>query len=328
MRALLLLSLLVGCTPVEKRTAVILRFEADALLDKASDWELVVDPQSPYLDADGTELTVEAERRLQDRVLDDAALEMVISVGMLDGKLATVELQPGRNDQPFQVSLQGWQDGIQTVGSPAYGPISFAPDEVQIFIVTPTLLDQPVTPCSDLLDNDGDGWRDAEDPDCADGLEEVGLRDDLRCNDGVDNDEDGLADALDEGCTSAEGVEAPACEDLEDNDEDGWSDAEDPDCAEGAEEVGTRSDLPCNDGADNDTDSFVDAEDDECDSALDTHEEKLGCEDLQDNDSDGWTDDEDPDCLTGDGEFGLGATACNDGIDNEADGTRDAQDPS
>lgn len=56
------------------------------------------------------------------------------------------------------------------------------------------------TACQDGLDNDGDGWIDELDPDCAAGTEELGLGL-AGCNDGLDNDGDGLIDANDPECT-------------------------------------------------------------------------------------------------------------------------------
>ncbi len=53
--------------------------------------------------------------------------------------------------------------------------------------------------CSDGIDNDGDGWLDAKDPDCADGEREVGFGE-TECNDGIDNDHDGFDDAADPEC--------------------------------------------------------------------------------------------------------------------------------
>ncbi len=67
-------------------------------------------------------------------------------------------------------------------------------------------LDCPAPPCEqpgrcfDGLDNDGDGWTDALDPDCATGTDELGYGTST-CNDGIDNDGDGRIDAADPQCT-------------------------------------------------------------------------------------------------------------------------------
>ena len=50
------------------------------------------------------------------------------------------------------------------------------------------------------MDDDGDGWVDGDDPDCATGSEETGYDTDYECNDGVDNDSDGVVDADDPDC--------------------------------------------------------------------------------------------------------------------------------
>ena len=46
--------------------------------------------------------------------------------------------------------------------------------------------------CSDCIDNDGDGWVDVQDPDCAGDEGEINATTASTCNDGLDNDEDGL----------------------------------------------------------------------------------------------------------------------------------------
>ena len=55
--------------------------------------------------------------------------------------------------------------------------------------------------CEDTVDNDEDGWTDADDPD-QDGLAEVGVGA-TQCNDGADNDGDGAIDAADPECADA-----------------------------------------------------------------------------------------------------------------------------
>ena len=66
-------------------------------------------------------------------------------------------------------------------------------------------------PCSDGIDNDGDGLTDAYDPSCADSPFGEWLPE---CADGIDNDGDGLSDAEDASCygqhdTSESRVQAP-----------------------------------------------------------------------------------------------------------------------
>ena len=62
--------------------------------------------------------------------------------------------------------------------------------------------------CTDGRDNDRDGLRDGEDPDCISGesLSESGDSEMTRCNDGIDNDSDGRRDEEDEDCINGDGL--------------------------------------------------------------------------------------------------------------------------
>lgn len=149
--------------------------------------------------------------------------------------------------------------------------------------------------CHNCLDDDGDGWTDADDPDCEGGAEETG-RGDTACNDGIDNDGDGDEDAQDADCADGEDDDETDCDDELDNDDDGYLDTADPGCQGGgneADDPGTGS----------------------------------GCTDGADEDGDGWIDAADPDCATGTDEIGFGTTQCNDGTDNDADSSTDSADP-
>ncbi len=153
--------------------------------------------------------------------------------------------------------------------------------------------------CSDCQDNDGDGWADAMDPDCADGgtAEDDSAYGSTTCNDGIDNDGDGLIDSDDPDCE--DGLDGETnCSDGIDNDEDGWTDLEDGECGPGGTGVEVGDDDPswqCNNGAD--------------------------------DDGDGWIDFDDPDCVYGfDDEVGFGDTACNNGIDDDGHFDPDATD--
>ena len=121
-------------------------------------------------------------------------------------------------------------------------------------------------PCDDGLDNDGDGWVDGDDSDCAaPGLPlELGLGAPT-CNDGLDNDGDGDIDADDAGCSSgADLSEETSCDDGVDDDGDSWIDSADPDCTGSPGfEAGFGSGA-CNDGVDNDEDGMADFFDPEC----------------------------------------------------------------
>lgn len=149
--------------------------------------------------------------------------------------------------------------------------------------------------CENCLDDDRDGWSDADDPDCATGgVAETGFGA-TACNDGIDNDGDGRTDSGDTQCTSAKGNDESNCSNGIDDDADGLEDLDDPDCLAGGNEGDTGDLLACADGID--------------------------------GDEDGWTDLEDPDCLTGDEELGFGTSACNDNVDNDGDLAFDALDP-
>ncbi len=141
-----------------------------------------------------------------------------------------------------------------------------SPDEVAIL----------VSDCSDGIDDDGDGWVDSYDPDCA----SVGYEDGVgttECNDGLDNDRDGAVDSADPDCTDAadasegDGTSSTGCTNGIDDDGDGWIDAYDPDCTSGTDEVGFGA-TECNDGIDNDGDGRADAADAGCSDASDTSE--------------------------------------------------------
>ena len=184
--------------------------------------------------------------------------------------------------------------------------------------------------CGDGIDNDGDGYSDCADQDCAGLCEEV-------CGDGVDNDANGLADCADPVCAA---VDCPEdCSDGIDNDADGLVDCADPACA-----VATCPE-DCTDGRDNDGDGDADCADpdcpcvEDCDGGGDADGDGLiGCDDPDceaacDQDGDGWQsvahggsdcDDLNPDVNPGQLEV------CNIGVplDDDCDGWVDLDDPS
>jgi len=121
------------------------------------------------------------------------------------------------------------QDGILVVdprsGAQRYVQVS-QPHPIAVVPGTP-----PPPPCSNGLDDDGDGASDyPRDLGCTtplDGSEQT------PCDDGIDNDGDGFVDLADRGCGDhgARQQEAPACSDGIDNDGDGWiDDPDDPEC--------------------------------------------------------------------------------------------------
>ena len=93
----------------------------------------------------------------------------------------------------------------------------------------------------EVLDNDGDGLIDADDPGCNTGTDNDETDPSTQCNDTMDNDGDGWIDLDDPICTSI-GI-------LEEND--------------GYDLTGTQ----CNDGIDNDFDGKIDSQDPQCVSA-------------------------------------------------------------
>ena len=166
-----------------------------------------------------------------------------------------------------------------------------------------------IDPCDDCMDNDGDGWVDALDPDCmGEGTDEDGsTQGDSTCNNDSDDDNDGLVDAEDPDCINGAAGESFECSNGIDDDEDGWVDQADPDCQAGAD-IFERNDTygvnGCNDGLDNDGDGWIDIED-------------LGCEFATNAEDDGFADiDED----------GTADFECNDGIDNDGWGDIDSDD--
>ena len=132
---------------------------------------------------------------------------------------------------------------------------------------------------TDMVDDDGDGAANADDPECAWGNDSSGESTEPQaCADHIDNDGDGWVDGDDPQCgvmlDSETDGPTTTCADGLDNDSDGWIDAEDPDCATGvAAEALVATFLQCNDEVDNDGDGFIDAEDPECASGKDNHEE-------------------------------------------------------
>ena len=178
--------------------------------------------------------------------------------------------------------------------------------------------------CWDGIDNDGDGFCDAEGcrdendeympPDPACFCEESADPSDRYecpeyetgpCSDGEDNDDDGLIDADDPDCYDSDGnydpndvLEQASCNDGEDNDGDGWTDfPADPGCAsiDASDEGGYGYIYDCNDSIDNDGDGRVDALDPGCTSAFDA-EDNDTCTDGIDNNGDGWIDYDDLAC--------------------------------
>ena len=160
------------------------------------------------------------------------------------------------------------------------------------------------------------------------------------CSDAIDNDEDGFIDADDVGCGAPDDEDernpdlAPACEDLLDNDGDGWVDYPwDPGCwGRGSDQEVDSDPMPqCADGVDNDDDGAVDFPHDVgCSHAGDVDEgngDQPQCSNRVDDDNDSLLDfPYDPGCGSpGDRSERDNARppACFDQADNDRDGLVD-----
>lgn len=115
----LLFAALVACDGAsDGRTAIVVKVTGESALSAADTFALFVNPESPYEGEDDC---------LGDWVLDDAATECRVNVPVQDGEFALVELQPGSNTSPFQLSGAGWRDDVQTVSSDTFGPFFVHP---------------------------------------------------------------------------------------------------------------------------------------------------------------------------------------------------------
>jgi large repetitive protein len=123
--------------------------------------------------------------------------------------------------------------------------------------------------CFDGIDNDGDGFIDAEDPSCIAGHGHEHDNPITACNNGIDDDGDGLIDyPADPGCRDPfddDERDLPQCSDGIDNDGDGLIDyPADPGCFSRLQdsELDSCPDGPgcpeCADGIDNDGDGLID----------------------------------------------------------------------
>lgn len=178
-------------------------------------------------------------------------------------------------------------------------------------------------PCSDGVDNDGDGFVDGDDPGC---VGSSGVTENPECGDGIDNDGNGLTDEDDPKCYSAgDPYEwfTTACSDGIDNNGDGFIDfPNDPGCY-GPTDPHEGFNY-CSDGVDNDGDGLIDYPDDPgCSSPFDGNETEV-CENGLDDDGDGLVDGDDPGCGSSSG-F-TESPQCNNGLDDDGDGAIDLAD--
>ncbi len=197
--------------------------------------------------------------------------------------------------------------------------------------------------CSDGVDNDEDGFLDAEDIGCAgpEDEDEADLEDPVVCFDQIDNDDDGLVDfPFDPGCATkgagdeADPEEPPACSNGLDDDEDEATDfPADNGCSSAADDDEEVIRPPqCNNRIDDDQDNLSDFPfDPGCLAPGDLSETdddlEPQCSDLRDNDRDGLVDFPfDPGCFAAGANSELDpeeAPACANGVDDDEDGEAD-----
>jgi len=167
--------------------------------------------------------------------------------------------------------------------------------------------------CGNLLDDDGDGAVDCEDPDCASA--ENCLPD--GCTNGEDDNGDGTTDCEDPDCENEPSCAPEDCTNGEDDNGDGASDCDDPQCADAL--ACTPED--CANELDDNADGLVDCEDPQCSDATPCAPED--CANGSDDNGDGLDDCEDPQCAD--------APSCQDedcanGVDDDGDGDDDCDD--
>ena len=154
----------------------------------------------------------------------------------------------------------------------------------------------PLSPevCTDVIDNDGDGFNDCNDSDCSGNA--VCQPQAEICFDIIDNDNDTLSDCSDPDCFLSSSCQTPAeiCFDTADNDGDGLVDCDDDDCAFNA--VCQFQAEICSDILDNDGDGLLDCNDSDCIGIAPCLQQTEICSDGIDNDNNGVIDCDDPGC--------------------------------
>jgi len=283
------LSLLISCGEVEKKTAIFLEVKTEEgvnVHEYADRIWIYVDPQDgPFSDSSGNPYAEDLFKTgstyttyFGNYNTDDDELEMglLLDLSVWSGDLPVIELEPGNYTGNVTFSGSAFGEKTEYLRSDVTSPISFSTDQIIEQELVLGLLDEPIGPCNNDIDDDEDGYTDDADPDCESG-DEIGFGD-TDCNDGIDNDGDGLVDADDPECEDAyTPSEKTGCENDIDDDEDGYTDEDDPDCATGDVEIGFGT-TSCNDGTDNDADGDIDSNDRNCDNAEDDDESSPKCE--------------------------------------------------
>ena len=201
------LSLLISCGEVEKKTAIFLNVQTEADVDVHEYADRVwvyIDPQTgPFQDANGvayeeglfqtgsTYTTYFGNYKTDD---DELEMGLLIDLSTWSGDLPVIEFAPGNTEGPFVFSASAFQDKTEYMRSAQTEPISFSTDVILEQDLILGLLAEPIGPCNNDLDDDADGYTDDADPDCQSGNDEVGFGD-TDCNDGIDNDGDGFKDS-------------------------------------------------------------------------------------------------------------------------------------
>ena len=186
--------------------------------------------------------------------------------------------------------------------------------DIQLRVIPASCLDNstpeacPLSPevCTDVIDNDGDGFSDCNDSDCS-GSAVCQPQSEI-CFDIIDNDNDNLSDCSDPDCFSSSSCQTPAeiCFDTTDNDADGLVDCGDDDCT--FDPVCQLQAEICSDILDNDGDGLIDCNDSDCIDIAPCLEQAEVCSDGIDNDNNGVIDCDDPGC-SGDSQCSAGSLA-------------------
>jgi hypothetical protein len=146
--------------------------------------------------------------------------------------------------------------------------------------------------CTNLIDDDGDGYIDCDDQDCK--LESVCNQGEL-CNNGKDDDGDNHVDCLDQDCIGYPGCSGEICDNLQDDDNDGFIDCKDQDC-DGDPICDATAPENCVNEEDDDGDNLVDCDDPDCATFITCLVED--CDNGDDDDQDGAIDCDDTDCAS------------------------------
>ena len=163
-----------------------------------------------------------------------------VMILITDGEDTTQPNQDGNSPQDFIAEVNRWVDEgrLDEVFAVGIGPAE------EVGYPNPNTIDS----CTDGIDNGGDGFTDAADPDCPtveDGVPVAGVD---TCRDGIDNGSDGFTDDADPDCKGVEddfpNLLSGTCTDGIDNDGDGNIDSQDHDCSLNLNAIAFDPDVP------------------------------------------------------------------------------------